>query len=363
MSETVTAVPESPPGETDQGEGVRGTMNGKRGRWGRLGAPLLAGALVLGACGTPAGTPAGAGAPAAGAATAAGRTMSDADGVCRTIVPVGFVEQGAEDGYFPALDGSGFAEVDAAMAAPGAPIEEGTWPIRGRFAARLAGYHETTSDGAGDRSRLEFDGAFNGTPGHGATVFRRFGGTICAATLFSTLDRGHWFDATLTLLADRLEAPVIAIRVTATAEVAIAPSPTAGPPPAAPSLDAATARPADGVVVFGGATRETKDIVEVLAPRITFRPGEMVAYAAAGKGWRRAPSVERVLSAVAADGSERAVSKATIALIDPTRDLFSGTIATGGLADGRYRLAFVRDGVVVAAGTFAIEGMPAAGGP
>ncbi len=107
-------------------------------------------------------------------------------GGCAVALPVGFGEETPQGGYYPALDRSGFAALDAFDTANGRRTPE---ELAQDFAATtlnrvIQGYRMTGAEPTGGGYRIDYVATVAGQPGRGSFYLKDFGPLACGATMF-----------------------------------------------------------------------------------------------------------------------------------------------------------------------------------
>lgn len=136
-----------------------------------------------------------------------------------------------------------------------------------------------------------------------------------------------------------------------------APSATTAPAGAAvtPTATGKWAGPDKGKVIFGSDFRTVKSGgFEILEPRASFKPGTELRMAAQFKEKAGATEVEIILSQIDANGSERVVEKAKVDLSSPDSNFYSTTLGTDDVAEGTYKVKYMRGATVLAEGQFTL---------
>lgn len=117
-------------------------------------------------------------------AIAGSKPVYDPTGRCRTDLPPFFAEEKPDGGYYPAVDRSGFAALDAHDLPGGAGYDEAVAYALDVVRSLVADYAQTASTQVGEGLLVTFTGGVNGLNGHGTVEFRRFDATLCQVTLF-----------------------------------------------------------------------------------------------------------------------------------------------------------------------------------
>lgn len=117
-------------------------------------------------------------------AIAGSKPVYDPTGRCRSDLPPFFTEEKPDGGYYPAVDRSGFAALDAHDVPADTGYEEAVAYALDVVHSLVADYAQTASTQVGEALVVTFTGGVNGLNGHGTVEFRRFGATLCQITLF-----------------------------------------------------------------------------------------------------------------------------------------------------------------------------------
>lgn len=117
-------------------------------------------------------------------AVAGSKPVYDPTGRCRTDLPPFFTEEKPDGGYYPAVDRSGFAALDAHDVPVGAGYDEAAAFALEVVRSLVADYAQTASKQVGEALVVTFTGGVYGLNGHGTVEFRQFGATLCQVTLF-----------------------------------------------------------------------------------------------------------------------------------------------------------------------------------
>lgn len=139
------------------------------------------------------------------AAIAGSKPVYDPTGRCRSDLPPFFTEEKPDGGYYPAVDRSGFAALDAHDLPDGTGYDEAVAYALDVIHSLVRDYAQTASTRAGEALVVTFTGGVNGLNGHGTVEFRRFGTTLCQVTLFVLDYTGVDAKPLVTAFAGRLE--------------------------------------------------------------------------------------------------------------------------------------------------------------
>ncbi len=125
-----------------------------------------------------------------------------------------------------------------------------------------------------------------------------------------------------------------------------------------PTIAAATGKwvgPEKGKILFGGEFRTVKSGgFEILEPRATFKSGTELRMVVQFKEKAGATEIEIILSKVGANGSESVIDKAKVDLSSPDSNYYSNTLGTEDVAEGKYKVKYVRGATVLAEGQFTL---------
>lgn len=124
-------------------------------------------------------------------------------GACRMTAPVGFIEERAGGGYYPASDRTGFAALDWPEAST---LDSAIQIVRADLRKLFSDFSETALDRQPNSARLSFTGSATNRPGQGAAQIVVAGATGCAATLYLVSGSPIPFDSSFRTMVSTLQA-------------------------------------------------------------------------------------------------------------------------------------------------------------